>query len=151
MPSPENELLAAIYSALSGDATLLASGIDPATGTARSLTGVYNKPAEDAVTPYVRITLTDSIPLNTEAYGFTDQPTERTISLLVNAISEYEPETLSIANRLQELLRNRQVATANFSGGTWVTDCAFYIDNQSFPNRLYNIAALRVRCNMEPS
>lgn len=147
-----NELIANVYSALSGDATLLASGINPASGASRTVT-VVGQGKQSDVLPLVRITLTDSALLEPDAipHDFSTQPEAERVMLLVNVFSDYEPECRAVAHRVHELLRHRQITTTNFTGFTWADSSTFYADGVSFPDRIVRVCALRVSCRMEPS
>ena len=148
--SAENEIVAEIYSVLTGDDTLMNdSGIDPETGLAREIQ-VYGQPTESAQLPYVRITLTDALPLDEEGFQITT-PVAGIIGLLVNVFSDWEPEVRSIAARLRYLLGEHAVSTTGFKGWTRLESTDYYDDNLSDPDHVIRSAALRVRCILEPA
>jgi hypothetical protein len=145
-----NEIVTDVYGALSEDATLLSSGINPQTGASRSVR-VVGQAAQADPLPFVRVTLTDSALLEPDAvpHDYDTQPTAERVMLLVNVFSDFEPEVRKIAHRVQELLRHRQVVTAGYRGFTWLDSCVFYTDNQSDPDRVLRVSAIRVRATME--
>ena len=148
--SMENELLAAVYSLLNGDSTLKnSSGINPLTGAARALT-IHNQVTQNQAVPYVRITLTDLVPMDDEPFNYGYVPTAKSIFLLVDAFSDYEPEVFNISARLQALLGHYEITTTTYHGSTWLQSVDYFTDNTSDVDRVYRRASLRVRCNLEP-
>lgn len=146
----EQELLAAVFALLNGDTILKTqSGINPANGSARNV-AVFNQAPDNTPVPYVRIALTDTLLLDAEPMDYQTQPQAKTISLLVTAFSDYEPEVFGISARLQTLLRHQEITTANYHGSTWLTSVDYYTDNITDPDHLYRVAAVRVRANLEP-
>lgn len=146
-----NELIAAIYSLLSGDATLLASGIVPSTGGTRAV-AIVGEGAPGQSMPFVRVSLTDSnlAEPDAEPHDYTTQPTTERVMLLVNVFSDNEPEVRKVATRLKELLRHAQVTTTNYQGFTWWDSGTFYTDNVSNPDQIVRVCSIRVRCILEP-
>ena len=149
--SIELELLGAVYSLLNGDSTLKNStGINPLTGAARALT-IHNQVVQNQAVPYVRITLTDSVPIDSEPFGYGYVPTAKSIFLLVDAFSDWEPECFAISARLQTLLGHYEITTATYHGSTWIQSVTYFTDNTSDTEHIYRRASLRVRCNLETS
>jgi hypothetical protein len=145
----EQELTGYIYNLLSTDSTLTAStGIDPATFTARAVT-VFNEVKQDQPMPYVRLTLSDTVLMDSEPYEDGYVPTAKTISLTVTAFAPEEYECLAISGRLQTLLQHREITTASYHGSSWLTAVDMRED-RSNPDNVYRMAVLRVRVNLTP-
>jgi hypothetical protein len=148
----DNELIGAINSALTGDTTLLASGINPASGASRAV-AIYGQPEPEAAFPYVRMQLSDTLPLEgeqAEPHGFVNPPYAEELYLMLSVFSEYEPETRKIAARLKYLLNGYQIVTANYQGWTWINSCVYFAENVVDPDRVVRRANVRVRCILEP-
>ena len=147
--SVDKEVLGAIFTILNADTALkTATGINPSTGASRPV-AVHNQIAQNQPVPYVRITLTDSVLLDDEAFDYT-QPTCESVFVLVNVFSTYQPETFNISSRLKFLLKHREITTAHYHGSTWLVSTDYFQDNQTQPDSVYQVAALRVRVNLEP-
>lgn len=145
--SMEVELLTAVYSLLSVNADLLASGINPVSGSGRTV-AVFNQVAQNAPVPYVRITLTDTVPLQDEPYSYV-APTARTLSMLVDVFSDYEKEVFNIASCLESVLENHQFTTTHYNGSVWPTGTTFFTDNTTNPDRVLRRASMRLRANLQ--
>lgn len=146
-----NEVVAVVYGVLNGDTTLLNSGINPATGAARSVRVVGQGRQGDDL-PLVRVTLDSAGLLEPDAipHDDTTQPTAERVMLLVNVFSDFEPETRKIVDRAKTLLRHYPFETGAIKGYTWLDSATFYTDDTTFPDRVVRSAALRIRCTVEP-
>jgi hypothetical protein len=148
--SPEKELLGAVFTILNETELKTQTGINPATGAARAV-GVYNMPPQDAAMPFVRFSISDTIPLSSESYDIESQPTAKTIFVTVDCFSEYEPELLTMSARVQALLQHAAIVTLHFTGSSWFTAADYLVENETDPDRVIRHAALRMRCNLEPN
>ena len=146
MPIPETEILAWVVTTLKAASI---TGINPNTGNSRTV-AVYNQVKQDAFVPYIRVSFTDTLNLEDEPFGYTFVPTAKTINLLVNVFSDYEPEVLTIASQIQTALQHAEITTINYHGSTWFKSCDFYVDNTASPDRLLRCAGIRIETRVEP-
>jgi len=124
------------------------TGLNPNTGNSRTV-AVYNEVKQNAFVPYVRVSFTDTLNIETEPMDYAFVPTAKAINLIVNVFSDYSPEALNIASQIQTVLQHTEVTTTNYHGNTWFKSCDFYDDNSN-PDRLLRCAALRIECRIEP-
>lgn len=134
------------YSLLSNDTPLLTSGIDPHTGNARAV-AILNQVSQNQRFPYVRVTLSDEIPLSEETHGEPQagEVHHDTLFLAIDVFSDHEPEVWSITARLKDLLRHAKLSGSGFVGYTWLDSVDYFTDNQSDPNKIIRRASMRVR------
>ena len=147
MPIAELEILGSLFTTIS---TAGVTGTDPATGSSRAVT-FYNMPVPDAAYPYVRITITDTTNIETEPMNFGFVPTVKSIMVMVDSFSDYEPESFSIGSQLQTLVQHLQLNTTNFNGNTWLKSVTYFDDNMTTPDRVERRATLRVECRVQPN
>lgn len=148
--SAEKETLAWLYSTLNNDTELKTlTGINPATGTARAV-AVYNHPPQDAPLPFVRYSVSDTLPVADATFDIATQPVQKSVFVTIGCFSEYEPEMLAISARVQALTQHAAITTTNFNGWSWLQSVDYLEDNQSDPDRIIQHASLRVRCIVEP-
>lgn len=151
--SLKSELVAAVYSLLSGDSTLTASsGITPpggpgTPGAVRSV-AVVGQVDPGRALPYVRIDVTGSKPISDEPFDFGQCQTQE-VEIWLKVFSDWEPEARSVAERLEVLLQNRQITTTHFRGSSWWLDTSFATDNLTDPDRLIRMADVRIGFRME--
>src|SRR4051812_11752936 len=123
--NPELELLGAIYStistAITGGSVI---GLTLAGGTIAP--GLYNQVSQDAVFPYIRITLTDTRLVDDEPYEYGGTAHAHRLMFMVDAFSDYEPCTFQLSGQLQALLHNLEITTTNFHGSSWLQSSDYF-------------------------
>lgn len=143
----ELETLAGVLSLLNGDTELTTeTGIDPQTGAARSVS-IVNTVNPDQPVPYIRVFLSDSLPLQDEPFQYTVIQAQ-TVSLSINVFSDYELETIKVTERVRALTENTPLSTANFTGSMWNRGITIQTQDTTNPTKVYYVAFLRLRCNM---
>lgn len=148
--SAEKEMLVWLYSTLNGDTELkTTTGINPTNGAARAVS-VYNQPPQDAPLPFVRFSLSDTLPVAEPTFDLTTQPVQKSVFLTIGCFSDYEPEVLAISARVQALTQHAAIVTQHFQGWSWLQSVDYLEDNQSDPDRIIQHASIRVRCIVEP-
>ncbi len=146
MNIPELEVLAFVVAALKA-ANI--TGINPSTGNSRTV-AIFNQVKQDAFVPYLRCTLTDTLNLDTEPYSYSFVPTAKTIHVMVDSFSDYEPESFSLAAQIQAALQHQEITTTNYHGSTWLTASDYFVDNITNPDRIVRRASIRIEARVEP-
>jgi hypothetical protein len=143
---PETESLAFVVSLLQRSSI---TGLDQATGQSVAV-AVYNQVSQDAPVPYIRVGVTDTVNLEDEPFGTEFTPTAKTLHLMIDVFTEYEPSTLVIAAKVQALLQHITVTTDHFHGSTWLNSCDYFIENTGSPDRVLRRASIRIQIRLEP-
>lgn len=146
----ELQTLGAVNTLLQADTELTTQGgINPATGAPRAVK-IYNQPVPNAKVPYVRLSLTDLLPLTPETHnvGTLDS---YSIFILVDVFSEYEPEVWKIVGLIKGLIGDAELTTADYHGFIRFENGQFFVDNITVPDFVFRRASLRFRCNMAPA
>lgn len=133
------------------DSELKLSGVNPATGAARSV-AIYSQPVKDAPMPYVRYRITDSMPIEAQTFNASFVPTVKRIRFTVDVFASYEPELLKIQSRVYDLLKHATVTTTNFQGRTWFeSGVNLPIEDTATPDTITRHFWCRFRADLEPS